>query len=81
MDKRRAQKMQLKKREDISDVEESNKRRGNLSPLSRTPLSASNESRKPSSLLSSTPAPPGSVTKKRKKRGKVSVAKHVTEEM
>lgn len=79
VDKRRAQKIQLKKREDISDAEEKRNRRAGQASLPQTPLSTpGGEAKKPSSLLSSaasTPAPPGgSVSaKKRKKKGKASV--------
>ena len=79
VDKRRAQKVQMKKREEISDADDSNKRRGLRSPLSRLPLVGANEGgRKRSSSgppsASSTPGVQGgSGGKKRKKRGKVSV--------
>ena len=67
MDKRRAQKIQAKKREDISDAEERRKRKASgQSPLS---LPSTMESKKPSSLLSSIHT--SSVAKKRKRRGKV----------
>lgn len=76
VDKRRAQKIQLKKRDDISDVEESNKRRPGHTHLPRTPLTLSSENRKGSSLVPSssttTVLVPGTLQKKRKKRGKVS---------
>lgn len=71
VDKRRAQKIQLKKREDISDAEEAQKKqRAGHSPLSGTPLPGGAESRKPSSLITSTPGPTSSA-KKKKKRPKV----------
>lgn len=70
MDKRRAQKIQQKKREDISDAEEANKKRSGHSPISCSPLAIPTDSRKPSSLLTSTPAS-GALAKKRKKKGKV----------
>lgn len=72
VDKRRAQKIQQKKRDDISDAEEKKRRRAGHTPMSRTPLSTSNEGKKVSSLLSATPSS-GGVARKRK-RGKVSGA-------
>ena len=73
MDKRRAQKIQQKKRDDISDAEEKKRRRAGHTPMSRTPLSTSNEGKKVSSLLPAAAATPGSGSMARKrKRGKVS---------
>lgn len=75
MDRRRAQKIQLKKREDISDAEEKRKQRPGHSPLPQSPLSSAiSDAKKPSSLLSSsvTSTPGlGAMAKKRKKKGKV----------
>lgn len=73
MDKRRAHKIQAKKREDISDAEESRKRKASgQNPLSRLSLPSSGDIKKTSSLLTSIP-PAGGMAKKRKKRGKVCV--------
>ena len=76
VDKRRAHKIQLKKRDDISDAEESRRRKRERGPLPRTPL-ATVETRKvttttvSSSASTPVPASVGGVAKKRKKRGKV----------
>lgn len=82
MDKKRAQKMQLKKREDISDAEESRRRKRARSPLPRTPLATVEPRKVTTSTISSsssstatTPVPAGAggvLAKRRKKRMLVS---------
>ena len=80
MDKKRAQKIQLKKREDISDAEESRRRRRARSPLPRTPLATIEPRKVMTSTISAssstaanlTPAGTGgALAKKRKKRVQV----------
>ena len=71
VDKRRAHKIQLKKREDFSEADENRQRKRERSQLPRTPQAGLDARRVTTSTVSSTTNTPLAGAKKRKKRGKV----------